>query len=269
MRIFDFTPDGQRECCVTAWIHTEVESAEMASRQLPAVVICPGGGYGFVSDREADPVAQVYFSQGYNTFILKYSIGERAKDFTPLCQLAATVAQVRGHADEWHVDPNRIAVWGGSAGDHLAGSLGTLYNTAEFQKIYARHEDVRPNAMILIYPVITADEYAHVDSIRRVSGEDVGHPRYEWFGLNKHVDKHTPPTFLYHTADDNCVPVQNSLQFADALSRAGVTYEMHILPRGGHGMSVSNQAVGCLDDYTARWTWWSIEWLNKTFEFRG
>ena len=268
MRVFDFIPEGQSDCCVTAWIHTEVESAEMASRQLPAIVICPGGGYGFVSDREADPVAQVYFARGYNTFILKYSIGERAKDFIPLCQLAETVAQVRDHAEEWHVDPDKIAVWGGSAGGHLAGSLGTLYNTPEFQQVYARGEYAKPTAMILIYPVITADEYNHGDSIRRVSGADVGDPRYEWFGLNNHVDKHTPPTFLYHTADDDCVPVQNSLQFADALSKAGVSYEMHILPHGGHGMSVSTQAVGCPDYYTARWTQWSVDWLNMVFGFR-
>lgn len=268
MRVFDFVPDGEKDCCVTAWLHTEWESPEMSARKLPSVIICPGGGYGFVSDREADPIAQIYFSKGYNAFILRYSIGKMAKDFLPLCQLASTIVHIRNNAEQWHIESDKIAVWGGSAGGHLACSLGTLHNTKEFKAVYKKNECVKPNAIILVYPVISANEYAHVDSIRRVSGEDVGHPKYEWFGLENHVDKNTPPTFLYHTADDNCVPVQNSLQFAAALSSANVPYELHILPHGGHGMSACTHAVGCPDDYTARWAEWSVSWLNKLFEFR-
>lgn len=269
MRIFDFVPNGQSDCNVTAWIHTEGESAEMEARKIPAIVICPGGGFGCVSDREADPISQLYFASGYNTFVLRYALGEKAKNFLPLCQLAATVAHIRDNAEQWSIDPDKIAVWGASAGGHLAGSLGTLYNTPEFQSVFERHRDVRPNAMLLIYPVLTADRYTPYPTIRRVSGEEVGHPKYEWFGLNNHVDEHTPPTFLFHTADDEVVPVRNSIKFAEALSEFHIPYELHILPHGPHGMSACTQAVGSLDDYVARWTRWSVEWLNNVFQFRG
>ena len=267
MRIFDFSPDGVQDCRVTAWIHTEGESPEMADRNWPAVIICPGGGYGFVSEREADPIASFYFAEGYNTFVLYYSVGEQAKNLKPLCQLAATIAQVRKNADLWHVDPHKIAVQGGSAGGHLACSLGTLTNTPEFREAFDSDADVRPDAMILVYPVITADEYAHVGSIRNVSGSTEGTEAYAWFGLDHHVDAETPPTFLYHTGEDTLVPVQNSLRFADALAGCGIPCELHILHKGGHGMSSCTHTVGCRNTYNARWMRWSVMWLNDLFKF--
>ena len=267
MRILDFVPDGIRDCNVTAWIHTEGESPAMQYRKLPSVVICPCGGYGYVSDREAEPIAQEYFAAGYNTFILRYSTGELAKDYYPLRQLASTIAHIRAKAEDWHVDSGKIAVCGASAGGHLAASLGTLANTKEFRSVFPGDQDIRPNAMVLIYPVITADGFAHEGSIRNVSGSTPGTQKYAWFGLDGHVDGQTPPTFLYHTAEDACVPVQNSLKMAAALSAAKVPYELHILPHGPHGMSVCTEAVGCADDYNHRWVEWSIRWLNTLFGF--
>lgn len=268
MKAFDFIPEGTQECKVTAWIHTEGESSEMPNiKAWPSVVICPGGGYGGVSDREAEPVAIAYFAAGYNTFILRYAVAEKAKNFYPLSQLATTVAHLRNYSAELHVIPNNIAVCGFSAGGHLAGSLGTLANTDEFKKVFNRKDDIRPNAMLLIYPVITADEYAHVGSIENVSGNKEGSEKYKWFGLDKHVNSETPPTFLWHTAEDSGVPVQNSLKMAAALSEANIPYELHILPHGGHGMSVCTRTVSCKHDYNARWMDWSIKWLNNLFDF--
>lgn len=267
MRVFDFLPEGVRDCNVTAWIHTEGEYHDLEERKFPSVIICPGGGYRFVSNREAEPVAQMYFAAGYNTFILKYAIGEKAKDFYPLCQLAATMAHVRKFAEEWHVESEKIAVCGFSAGGHLAGSLGTLSNTDEFKRVFGRKENIMPNAMLLVYPVITADEHAHAPSIRKVSGSEEGSEKYKWFGLDNHVGKWTPPTFLCHMADDDGVPVQNSLKMANALSKAKIPYELHVLPKGGHGVSVCTETVGDRNDYNGRWVEWSIMWLNKVFEY--
>ena len=121
--------------------------------------------------------------------------------------------------------------------------------------------------MILAYPVITSDGYAHIDSIKNVSGSEPGTEQYRWFGLDRHVDEQTPPTFLWHTAEDKVVPVMNSLRFAEALSKFGVPYELHILPHGAHGMSVCTAAVGSKSEYNARWVEWSIKWLNQIFGF--
>ena len=221
-----------------------------------------------VSDREGEPVAKEYFAAGYHVFILTYSVGDRAKNFEPLCQLAATIADVRKHADEWRVAKDKIAVCGFSAGGHLAGSLGTLYNEEKFLKVWNREEDIRPNAMVLCYPVITADEFAHVGSIANVSGSQPGTEEYEWFGLDKHVDGTTPPTFLWHLASDASVPVENSITMAKALATAKVPFELHIMPEGWHGMSVCTKEVEADNAYIGRWVSWSVDWLANVLEFK-
>lgn len=268
MKYFEFQPNGVENCNVKAYIHTSGESERMEDRLLPAVIVCPGGGYRNIAEREGEPVALEYFTAGYNVFVLtRYSVGESARNFAPLCQLAATMAHVRAHADEWRILKDKIAVCGFSAGGHLAGSLGTFYNEEKFLKVWNRGEDIRPNAMILCYPVITSDEYAHQQSIRNVSGSEVGTDEYKWFGLNYHVDATTPPTFLWHTASDACVPVENSIAMAKALSSEKVPFEVHIMPEGRHGMATCTEEVGTNDAYIRRWIEWSLAWLAKIFEF--
>lgn len=269
MNYFTFQPEGTQGCSVTTYLQTKLEmhSSDREMRMLPAVVICPGGGYDHVSVREGEPVAKEYFAAGYHAFVLHYSVEEEARDLRPLCQLAATVAQIRSRAQEWDVDADRIAVCGFSAGGHLAASLGTLYDDEKFLKLWNREERVRPDAMILGYPVITADEFAHVRSIKKVSGAEEGSEEYRYFGLDRHVDTRTPPAFLWHTAEDGNVPVENSLRFAAALSAAKVPFELHVLPQGGHGMSVCTDEVNYPDPYNARWVEWSVKWINRVFSF--
>lgn len=268
MKYFEFQPKGVENCNVKAYIHTSGESERMEDRLLPTVIVCPGGGYCNISEREGEPVALEYFTAGYNVFVLaRYSIGESARNFEPLCQLAATMAHVRAHADEWRIQKDKIAVCGFSAGGHLAGSLGTLYNEEKFLKVWNRSEDIRPNAMILCYPVITADEYAHTGSIKNVSGAEIGSEEYAWFGLNNHVDTATPPTFIWHTVNDACVPVENSIAMINALTAAKVPFESHILPEGRHGLATCTKEVGTKNDYVGRWIEWSIDWLGQIFGF--
>lgn len=266
MKVIEFVPEGKKNCSVKGWIHDYHGSCEIEQRDYPAIVICPGGAYSIVSDREAEPVAVPFFAAGYNTFILNYSVGEQAKGLEPLCQLAAVISQIRKNAKSWHTLPNQIAVCGFSAGGHLAASLGVLFNKPEFLGVFGKNENVRPDAMILCYPVITSDEFAHVGSIENVSGEKESDPGYEWFGLDKHVDSETPPAFLWHTAEDNCVPVENSLKMAMSLSKENVPFELHVFPEGTHGMSVCTEDVGTPSAYNARWMDWCIRWLEKMFE---
>lgn len=267
MRVFEFVPEGEINCSVKAWIHDQNQSIYVEQRVLPAIIICPGGGYERVVDREAEPVANAYYAAGYNTYILTYSAGEDAKDFVPLKQLAATIAQIRANEETWYTDKNKIAVCGFSAGGHLAASLGTLFNEDKFLKAFGRDEHIRPDAMILGYPVITSDKYAHVWSIQNVSGAEKGSEEYTWFGLDKHVDEQTPPTFMWHTAEDKSVPVENSLKMAGALSKFKIPFEYHVFPDGRHGLSVCTVEIGRQHAYNARWVEWSICWLNKVFQF--
>ena len=268
MKYFTFTPDGVENCRVTAMLQTGLVNEMRNDKTYPAIVICPGGGYGFVSEREAEPVGRPYFAAGYHVFILYYSVGVRAKDFEPLKQAAATIAHIRAHAKEWKVEEDHIAVCGFSAGGHLAASTGTLYNTPEFQAAWGRNENIRPDAMVLCYPVITADEFAHQGSIENVSASAVGTEQYRFFGLDNHVDTDTPPTFLWHTASDGGVPVENSLKMAMQLSKHKVPFEMHIFPAGDHGLSVATDEVASRNDYVARWMDLSIIWLNTVFSYQ-
>lgn len=268
MKIFNFKLEGTKEGIVQAYLQTMGELEEFEVRNLPAIVICPGGGYEWISEREAEPVAKEFFAAGYHVFVLRYSVGENISKFTPLCQLAETMAVIRNNSELWRVDNNKIVVCGFSAGGHLAASLGTLHNKEEFLSVWNRNDDIRPNAMILGYPVITSDEYAHEGSIKNISGAEIGTKEYVWFGLNNHVDAATPPAFIWHTAADLSVPVENSILFALALSASNIPFELHVFPNGAHGMSVCTEEVGTNDVYNGRWIRWSLEWLNKLFDFK-
>lgn len=268
MRIIHFRPTADTEAEVTGYLHAPMREMDVQREKFPAVVICPGGAYLWIADRVADPVALPFFAQGYNVFILRFSVGEKARGMRPLRELAETLRALREH-QEWQADPEHIALCGFSAGGHLAASLGTLWDSPELRELCGNQEDLRrPNAMILGYPVITADEHAHVESIETVSGCKKGEPGYRFFSLEQHVSPKTCPAFLWHTAADDLVPAENSLKFAMALQQMGVSYELHIFPHGGHGVSTCTQEVGHLDRHTGQWLELALRWLDQQFDFQ-
>ena len=230
-----------------------------ADIRRPAIVVCPGGGYAFCSEREAEPVALRFLAEGFNVFVVWYRVGERPEDedrgheasawyhkspehVFPLPQhdAGAAIAYVRAHAAQYHTDPDRIAIMGFSAGGHLAASVSGLWRHAEiWQELGLAPQDVRPNAAVLCYPVIVSDQDAHRGSFEHLSGRDelAQHAKVD---VTNWVDAHYPPTFLWHTFTDETVPVQNSLRMALALANSGVLTEMHIFPHGRHGLSLAN-----------------------------
>lgn len=222
---------------------------EIGEKKRPAVVICPGGGYDYCSEREAIPVAMRFASHGVQAFVFYYT----CKSPFPgaLLELAAAVAHVRGHAAEYEVDPERIAVIGFSAGAHLACSLANYWNRAPVSGLFADTAVCRPNAQILCYPVISAGEHAHRGSIANLVGsEDAAHydnPRADAVSLEKQVSADTPPCFIWHTSDDNCVPVQNSLLYMQALAAQAIPFEAHIYPHGAHGLSLCDETTAMGD----------------------
>lgn len=210
----------------------------------PAVIVCPGGGYAFCSDREAEPIAMQYLSMGYQVFVLYYSVAPETYPAS-LMELALSVKLVRDHAKEWMVDSNKIVVTGFSAGGHLACSLGMFWNREFLYKpLGVNPSEIQPNGMILCYPVISSGVYAHRGSFDNLLGEKAQDiEMLEFFSLEKQVSKYTPKTFLWHTATDNAVPVENSLLLAAELSRQQVSFELHIYPEGYHGLSLANKEV--------------------------
>lgn len=239
----------------------------LEERPRPAVLIVPGGAYQHYGIGEQECVAMQFAGAGYHSFILRYSIAPNRYP-QPLLDLSRALCIIREHAEEWSVDPDKIAVLGFSAGGHLTALFGTQWN-CDFLRIPGMKSlDNRPNAMVLCYPVITSDEqHTHLLSMQNLLGE---HPTAE---LKKNVSPEllvsqaTPPAFIWHTVSDPHVPVENSLLMASALQKEHIPFEMHLYPDGPHGMSIANEdgAGSDADAHVASWVPLCLDWLKMQF----
>lgn len=265
---FDLSGDGR----VTLDAYLREPKPEMPIwEKRPAVVVCPGGGYGICSQREGDPIALSYLAAGFHAFVLTYSLGERAAFPQPLVELSQAMALIRSHAGEWGVMPDQIAVCGFSAGGHLTASLGVHWNRPEIQALAGvTGEENRPNALILGYPVITTSWMDHDGCVPRLVGDRDEAETRDLLNCQRHVGKHTPPAFLFHTYEDNCVPVEDSLVFASALAACDIPFELHIFEKGVHGLALgtsqtSNGWGGHDEPDFAKWMNLSVRWLWNRF----
>ncbi len=208
-------------------------------RRRPGVLILPGGGYEHVSTREGESVALRFLNRGYCAFVLEYTVAP-AKFPTALREAAMAMAWIRANADALEVDPGMVAAVGFSAGGHLCGTLGTLFDSPEVADI-APPELLRPDALGLCYPVAVSWGATHEGSFRNLCGEDdVLRAR---LSLERLARPDMPPVYLWHTRTDESVPVRNSLLLACALEEAGVDFALEIFRRGPHGLSVADEQV--------------------------
>ncbi len=249
------------DCTLTAYLH------ELDGHTRQAIIVCPGGAYLFLSDREGEPVARAYHEAGLQAFVLNYSVGERATGGVPLIEGALAIRYVRAHAEEWGIDPRAVFICGFSAGGHLAAMCGTLWADEKVQTVLktdfdgkitpgdAPVIDGKPTAVILGYPVISAHTPASGPWLStsiavmcgvedyRGAGDRPWHPEADRYSLELHVDATTAPAFIWHTADDDSVPIESTLLYATSLSRAGVPFEYHVYPHGPHGLSLATAAL--------------------------
>lgn len=260
------TVEGQEATLTTYLLNNTTEIDD--NRTRPLVVLCPGGGYRFVSEREAEPVAIQLNAMGIHVAILRYTIYP-AKFPTALTQLAKSVAYVREHAKEWNVKSDRIAVMGFSAGGHLAASMGTLWHEPFLEEIMQQpKENYKPNGLLLSYPVITSGEYAHRESFVALL-QDRYDELVERMSLEKRVTEFTPPTFLWHTFEDELVPIENTLLFSQALNEKKIPFELHVFPKGEHGLSLANEETrsarnkGLLPTQCQSWISMAGAWINN------
>ncbi len=211
-------------------------------RKRPAMLICPGGAYWYTSPREAEPVAIKFSAKGYQTFVLDYSCAPTGAEYpVAFKQALLAIKYIRDHAEEYHIDPDHIAIMGFSAGGHLAANVSTDYmNEKLLSEIGCTVSEVRPNASVLCYPVISSGEFAHKGSVENLMGKKATEELRDYLSLEKRVSEMTPPTFIWHTFADESVPVENSLLYALSLKKHKVPCEMHIFPFGGHGLSLAS-----------------------------
>lgn len=256
------------DATLTALCVTNTEELNQTPRR--AVILCPGGGYRFLCDRDAEPVLVQFLAAGFATFMLKYSVKEGAKDYAPLKQAALAVKHVRENAARYNVDPDYVFISGLSAGGHLAASTGVLWDSPALKDVLGDAPEgiARPTGMVLTYPVITASAPTHRGSFRYLCGkEDFTEEEASVFSLEQHVNETTPPAFMWHSFADQLVPVRNTLVFAEAMLAAGVPFEMHIFPEGPHGQCLcTEQSAGqnpkYLSPHNACWVDLAIQWIR-------
>ena len=268
LHLKDFFPVlGENGCDATLTTYLPDNLTEMGRNNeiRPCLLICPGGGYEFCSQREAEPVALNFLPDGFNVFVLNYSIAPHRYP-TQLREVAAAMELICRNAETWHCDTTHIAIMGFSAGGHLAAHYSTAYDCSEVRAIFPDSKPVQ--ASVLCYPVITADPaWAHLGSFNALTGKTSRTPEEILkFSCDKIVTSHTPPAFLWHTAADSCVPVMNSLLYAQALAVQKIPFELHIYPQGEHGLSTCDSTT--LDhvlsehEYDHAWLDSAKKWLK-------
>ena len=225
-------PGGQ----LTAWI-THTPQSVSSCRHRPAVLILPGGGYEHISQRESEPVALRLLARGWVPFVLNYSVAP-ARFPVQLREAAWAMWYIREHAQEYEIDHHRVAAVGFSAGGHLCGTLGTLFDAPELEGIGYAGEDLLPDALGLCYPVAVSWGDTHAASFDNLTGGDksLAHE----LSLDYLVREDMPPVFLWCTRDDGSVPCRNSIELAKALDEVGADFVFHLYRQGKHGLSTAD-----------------------------
>ena len=229
----------------------------------PAVLVIPGGGYGCVCEStEGEPIARKFNELGFHAFVLQYRVMPYVYP-APQKDALRAIKIIRAHAAEWGIKPDKIAILGFSAGGHLACSAGIV-----FDEVKADNGDecdavsARPDAAILCYPVITGvPGKGHLGSFENLLGKEVPREEYLKYSWERRVRPDTPPAFLWHTAEDGGVPVENSLEYALALRQQKIPFAVHIFPDGPHGVGLADNRPG-LEDVTI-WPELAAAWLKK------
>ena len=229
------------------------------------VVICPGGGYGGLAGHEGAGYAEWLAENGVAGIVLKYRLGSKGYRHPAMLNDAARAVRLtRTKADEWKIDAKRVGIMGSSAGGHLASTLLTHFDAGKpGDADPVEQQSSRPDFGILCYAVITMGPDTHGGSRQNLLGPNPAPELIELLSNEKQVTKTTPPCFLWHTADDNAVKVENSLEFAAALRRAGVPFDLHIYQRGPHGIGLSVGKNGAAPGEVHPWAKDLLVWMRQ------
>ena len=254
-------------------VYAHAAKKETHPKVRPAMLVIPGGGYAMVSEREGEPIALTFLHAGYNAFCLAYTVNTPYP--TPLVEGAMATAYIRLEAEKYGTDPAKVGVIGFSAGGHLAGMLATMFDDESVRTALKEHAAlVRPDAAVLSYAVLTTGEMtSHGGTAQVISGGDP--VLREKLSLEKRVTPRSVPAFLWHTATDGAVPVENSILMALAYRKHKVPFELHVYEEGVHGLSLSTEETSdgkdtpSYNESVQSWVSLALTWLKtRGFEIK-
>jgi acetyl esterase/lipase len=236
---------------------------EEQSANGSAMIICPGGAYGALAPHEGRDYARWLSGHGITCFVLKYRLGTDGYHYpVQLQDVTRAIRLVRSRAAVWKLNPNRIGIIGSSAGGHLASLAMTRFDAGNSNATdVVERESSRPDIAVLCYPVITMGKFAHAGSKKNLLGPNAQLSVVDEASTELHVSKGAPPCFIWSTDEDTTVPIENSLEFAAALRKASVPFELHVYQHGKHG-----QGLGSKDYDPSKWLPWVAEctrWLKE------
>ena len=257
------------DCTLTSYIHEPYAELNIGKRR--AIIICPGGAYMGLSEREAEPIALQFCAAGLNAFVLRYSICNACADAAPLIQAALAVKHVRERADEYHIDPDYVFISGFSAGGHVSACASSFWKQPLVTAAVCGDPRLcRPTGAVLCYPYIAEEGYRRVGTVREVVPGlcEAAYSMLLDFPADRYVDAETSPAFIWHTFDDTIVPIQNTLLYASALAAAGVPFEYHVYPTGVHGLGLANSETSSgfplLENHVASaWVRDAVRWCKE------
>jgi acetyl esterase/lipase len=266
----NFTSDGRVK--LQTYIHPS------APKPLPAIIVLPGGAYGFISETEGEPVAKYFFDKDFHTFVLHYSVGNHSAYPAPLLEVSKAIWQVRKNATAWGIQSDGIALMGFSAGSGISAMSATQWNNQETALGAGANsaEDIRPNAAVIGYG-------ASDNSKTIINNPDIYIPpilgkialdKTPELDVVNYVSKDTSPMFIWHCRYDNLVPAINPIMMAESLQKNGCRYELHIFQQGQHGLGLGKNGECDIvlnnPDYINAdlWVPMCINWLRKLFEMR-
>ncbi len=265
---YNFLGEDGRNPKLVCYLPYCLKEMNRENEKRPSMVVCPGGGYAYCSEREAEPIALKFLNWGFNVFVLDYSTAPHRYP-NQLKEVAAVFEEIYKNADEWNCDINKIGIIGFSAGGHLAAHYSNVYNCGVVREVFPNSK--KPNFSVLCYPVISADEtFAHKGSFVNLLGTYPEGDAVASFSCDKLVSSDTPPTFIWHTTEDQVVPVKNSLVYATALADNKVPFSLHIYPYGVHGLSTVDRLTNDddrLDPKTLLANTWLEDlkkWMDET-----
>lgn len=266
---FPFLGEAGADPRLHCYLPSNMDLDHCREAKRPCLVVLPGGGYSRISPRESESLVLHFLSLGYHTFILEYTPGPEHTFPTQLREVAAVLELLHANTDTWLCDADKVAIMGFSAGGHLAAHYANAYDWPQIRQVFPNSHPVQ--ACVLAYAVITADPAlsAHIASFRNLLGHTPSQKEAERFSCQNMVTDRTPPTFLWHTAADQLVPVANSLLYAQALSEHAVPFELHIFPQGKHGLShVQHDPAKTIPSEAfpnRQWIPLCHSWLRRTF----